>query len=445
VSRPSRLARQPVSERPALIKVLAVLAVSLVVAAACDAPRTSPTADSGGSGSGVPVGSDGGPDISPSATDGPRGTYREFAPDPALLAAAIAEGLVTTLGLPDGPCNVPELIRIFRDRTHIQVNELQPGAEDATALQALADSVAKPDATGPDATGPDATGPDATGPDATGSDQAAPDVVELGLAAANGALTQGLLQAHQVATSSTIPEAARGPDGFWTGAWYGVITFEVNTDVAPSVPGDWSDLLQSKYAAQIAVSGDPRTAAEAMHAVYAAALANGGSLDDASPGLEFFGDLKAAGTLLPVVAKTGTVAARETPVRLAWSYNALADRAALDGTAGIEVVVPATGRLAGVSVQAISAAAPHPNAARLWLEFVASDEGQNLVLEGACHPIRLDHLVARSQVPPARLAVLPDTTGTTFPTAEQLQAAGSLIEAGWDDLGIDIVCTFECE
>lgn len=405
------------------------LLAALLLAVACNAPRTSPTPGASTSSTALPISAlpaSAVPTAPPGPTDGPPGTYREFSPEPALLAAARSEGLVTTLALPDGACNVRELIRIFRERTGVEVAEVQAEAGDDAALRALADGVAGPGTPGPD-----------------GVD--GPDVIELGVAAADSARAQGLLQAHQVIAWPTVPDGARDPDGSWTGAWYDVVAFEVNTDVATSVPGDWPDLLRGELAAQVALAGDPRTSTEAMHAVYAAALANGGSVDDASPGLDFFADLQAAGTFLPVVAKTGTVAAGETPVRIAWSSSALADRAALEGTAAVDVVIPATGRLGGVSVQAISATAPHPNAARLWLEFVLSDEGQNLVLEGACHPIRLDDLVARSQVPPARLAVLPEARGAAFPDAGQLRAAASVIADGWANLGIDIVCTFECE
>ena len=38
--------------------------------------------------------------------------------------------------------------------------------------------------------------------------------------------------------------------------------------------------------------------------------------------------------------------------------------------------MPKSGVIAGVHVQAISAYAPHVNAAKLWFEYLYSDEGQ---------------------------------------------------------------------
>ena len=45
-------------------------------------------------------------------------------------------------------------------------------------------------------------------------------------------------------------------------------------------------------------------------------------------------------------------------------------------------MVPRDAVLADYRVQAISKDAPHPAAARLWQEFLFSDEGQNLLLQG---------------------------------------------------------------
>jgi hypothetical protein len=50
-------------------------------------------------------------------------------------------------------------------------------------------------------------------------------------------------------------------------------------------------------------------------------------------------------------------------------------------------------------VQAINKDAPHPAAARLWQEFLYSDEGQNIWLQGFARPVRLE--VAGHREPPA--------------------------------------------
>ncbi|MCA9967303.1 MAG: ABC transporter substrate-binding protein, partial [Anaerolineales bacterium] len=145
---------------------------------------------------------------------------------------------------------------------------------------------------------------------------------------------------------------------------------------------------------------------------------------------------------VPVIAETGTLAQGETPIIIQWDYNALAARDSLAGNPAVEVVVPASGVFAGVYVQAISAYAPHPNAAKLWMEFIYSDEGQLIWLKGYCHPIRFNDMVARGVVPQELLDKLPTPelyAEAVFPTLDQLTAARELITTQWDSIvGADV-------
>jgi putative spermidine/putrescine transport system substrate-binding protein len=217
----------------------------------------------------------------------------------------------------------------------------------------------------------------------------------------------------------------------WYGDYYGVMSFEVNTKAVTNVPKDWSDLLKPEYKSMVALFGDPTSSNQAQSAVWAAGLANGGSLDSAKEGLDFFKKLHDAGNFVPVIASTATVASGETPIRLAWTYNALADRDSLKGNPPIEVVVPTSGRFGGMYVQAISKYAPHPNAAKLWMEYLYSDEGQNAWLSGYCNPIRYDDMVAKGTVDAAAQAKLPESKGTVLPTLAQITAASKQIADGW--------------
>ena len=219
-----------------------------------------------------------------------------------------------------------------------------------------------------------------------------------------------------------------------------MLSFEVNTQVITNVPKDWADLLKPEYKGKIALAGDPRASSQAINAVYAAALANGGSLDNAEPGLQFFKQLNDSGNLVPTIATAATVAAGETPITIRWTYNALSSRdsPAAAGGAPIEVVVPASGRFAGIYAQAISKYAPHPNAAKLWMEFLYSDEGQAIWMMGYCHAIRYDDLVANNKVGADIIGKLPDVEGAVWPTLDQGTAARELITTQWDSVvGLD--------
>ena len=97
--------------------------------------------------------------------------------------------------------------------------------------------------------------------------------------------------------------------------------------------------------------------------------------------------------------------------------------------------MPKTGVVAGVYVQAISAYAPHPNAAKLWMEYLYSDEGQIGWLKGYCHPIRFNDLVKNGKVPADILAKLPPAeayNAAVFPSLDEQGAAKEAITKQWD-------------
>lgn len=382
-----------------------LFAASAILITACSGPAasTAPSAAAPSAAASEPVAS------GSAAASQAAGGFEQFVPDQALLDAAKAEGTVTTIALPHDWCNYGESISTFKERTGLEVNELDPNAGSGDEIEAIKANQNNP------------------GP-------SAPDVIDVGLSFGPSAKSENLLQAYKVATWDTIPDDAKDADGFWWGDYYGVLAFEVNTAVVPNVPQDWADLLKPEYSGQIALAGDPRTSNQAIQAVYAAGLANGGSLDNAQPGLDFFKQLNDAGNLRPIIATAATVAAGETPITIRWTYNALSNRdtTAASGGPEIAVVVPASGRFAGVYVQGISAFAPHPNAAKLWQEFLYSDEGQNVWLKGYCHPIRYENLVTDNKVPQEQLEKLPDVEGAVFPTLDQLNAATELITKGWD-------------
>jgi putative spermidine/putrescine transport system substrate-binding protein len=158
--------------------------------------------------------------------------------------------------------------------------------------------------------------------------------------------------------------------------------------------------------------------------------------------LKYFAQLNKNGNFVPVIGKVASLAQGATPIILRWDYNALADRDTLAGNPKVEVVVPKTGVVAGVYVQAISAYAPHPNAAKLWMEYLYSDEGQLGWLKGYCHPIRFADLVKNNKVPKELLDKLPPAESydkAVFPTVEQQNAAKEVITKQWDSVvGIEV-------
>jgi putative spermidine/putrescine transport system substrate-binding protein len=328
----------------------------------------------------------------------------------SLVQAAQKEGQLTVIALPHDWVNYGEMISRFTEKYGIKINELNPDGSSGEELEAIRVNKGN------------------TGPQA-------PDVIDVGLSFGPLAKTEGLIQPYKVSTWNTIPAEIKDADGFWYGDYYGVLAFEVNKDVVKDLPKDWKDLLNPSYKGKVALAGDPRTANQAIMTVGAASIAMGGSFTNITPGLNFFDKLNRAGNFVPIIAVPGTVASGETPITVRWDYNALSNRDKNAGNPDIAVIVPETGVVAGVYIQAISAYAPHPNAAKLWMEFLYSDEGQLIWLKGYGHPARFNDLAARGVIPADIQAKLPPAEAykkAVFPSITEQEAAKRAIADGWD-------------
>ncbi|MDO9414610.1 ABC transporter substrate-binding protein [Pararhizobium sp.] len=333
-------------------------------------------------------------------------------PSAELIAAAKAEGTLTTIALPHDWCGYGGVIEGFKAKYGLTVNELNPDAGSGDEIEAIKANKGN-----------------------TG-DQA-PDVIDVGLSFGPSAKAEGLIQPYKVSTWDTIPDTAKDAEGYWYGDYYGVMSFMVNKDLVKESPKDWADLLKPEYANAVALAGDPRTANQAISGVFAAGLsaAGGDVAKSGEAGLAFFKELNAKGNFVPVVGKAAPFAQGTTPIIVAWDYNALSWGGGLNGNPPFEVVVPATGVVAGVYVQAISAFAPHPNAAKLWMEYLYSDEGQLGWLKGFCHPIRFNDLAKNGKIPQDLLDKLPPAASyekAVFPTLDEQGAYKEAITKGWD-------------
>jgi putative spermidine/putrescine transport system substrate-binding protein len=184
------------------------------------------------------------------------------------------------------------------------------------------------------------------------------------------------------------------------------------------------------------MAGDVLKSNQSVMTVYAAGLSRSGGdkTKAAEMGLQFWKEVNDAGNFIPVIADQGTIAQGETPIVMEWDYLALANRDSLAGNPDTEIIVPKTGVIAGPYAGGISAYAPHPYAARLWWEFVMSDEGQNIYLKGYAHPIRFNDMAKRNVVPAELAAKLPPAeayANAVFLTVDELTTYGKYITDNW--------------
>src|SRR5439155_19220265 len=119
-----------------------------------------------------------------------------------------------------------------------------------------------------------------------------PDNVNVNPSLAVQGTNDGSFGKYFVSTWGTIPRALKDGRGFWAGDYWGVISIGANQGLVPNVPKSFADLKKPEYKNKVALNGSPLTSGSAIAGVFAASLANGGSLNDVGPGIDYFANLK---------------------------------------------------------------------------------------------------------------------------------------------------------
>ena len=317
-----------------------------------------------------------------------------------LEEAAKAEGQLNVIALPRDWANYGAVLDAFTAKyPDITVNEASPDASSAEEIQAAETNA--------------------------GLDTA-PDVFDLGLTVA--LQNTDKFAPYQVSTWDDIPDNLKEKTGLFVGDYGGYMSIGYDSSKVDE-PKSLDDLLGASYKGSVALNGDPTQAGAAFAAVGLAAVQSGGTLDDFTPGIDFFSELNKAGNFLKVDPTSATVASGETPVVFDWDYLNAAYSS--ENPNWKVTILPGTG-YAGYYNQAINKEAPHPAAARLWQEFLYSDEAQNLWLAGGARPARAEAMQSAGTIDEDLFAALPKAPeDSVVPTEEQSTAAGELLGSKW--------------
>jgi putative spermidine/putrescine transport system substrate-binding protein len=314
----------------------------------------------------------------------------------ALIAAAKAEKELNVIALPPDWANYGAVISGFTAKYGIKVNSANPNGSSQDEVNAF---------------------------DGTSR---APDVVDIGqsVALANTAK----FTPYKVATWNDIPAGAKEPTGLWFNDYGGYMGIGYDSTKVPAITAV-SDLLGSAFKSKVALAGDPTKSNQGLNGVIMASVANGGSLDDVSKGVDFFHQLKQKGNYVPVVGTAATVKAGQTPVLFEWDYLSTSHG---KDVSTWKIFVPTNAIIGGYYSQAINKDAPHPAAARLWEEYLYSDEGQNLWLKGGARPVRQAAMTTSGKIDTAAAAALPQVPGAPqVPTGDQTSKASQYVVSNW--------------
>ncbi len=261
------------------------------------------------------------------------------------------------------------------------------------------------------------------------------DIGDVGFKFGPTAIQQGLVTPYKHSYWDDIPASLKDPNGNWCTEYWGAQAFVINTDIVKNPPTSFKDLLNNNYKNMVGIDGDPRQANDAFIAVYSAALAQSGSMDDIQPGIDFFAQLKKKGNFTPARSSVANMSKGEVAIGIMWDYLGLGFRDQLAGKPNLSIVIPSDASIAGPYVSIVNKTAPHPYAARLWMEYIFSDEGQLFYLTGYAHPARYQKLVSTGKIPSALASKLPSAdqyTNVKFVTdLSKLDTASNVVTQNW--------------
>lgn len=323
-----------------------------------------------------------------------------------VTANAKAEGHLTLIAVPDDWANYGRVLESFRDDYGIDVEVMNPDASSAEEVETVKDMAGR---------------------------AGRPDVIDVSPTFAQRANEEGLLQPYRATTWAQVPAPLKDPDGYWVGSYYGIMAMGTNSQFQRSAPDSWERLQDRRYRGQVAMDGDPRTSGAGFAAVVAAALANGGSFDNVLPGVRYFAALKRSRNLAVVDDEALQLTAK-APVVLRWLFTFPRSGSA---ARTLRVTIPEDAVFGSYYAQGITADAPHPCAAALWIEHITGDAGALAFLQGRALPARFAALEAFGLVGPGVRERLPRPNqiyGIRFPTADQLTRMQRQVDRHWGPL-----------
>ena len=320
-----------------------------------------------------------------------------------LAAECKKEGTLNVIALPHYWANYGDMIDGFKATYGVKVDEANPEGSSQEEIDAA---------------------------NANKGTTRSPDVFDIGLSTATKYLGTGTFAPYKVRNWNNIAGASTvSANGEVTPNYTGTMT--IGYDGALGTITKLDDLFKPIFKGKVALNGDPNVSSAGLNGVFMINKALGGTFDDVSKGVEWFKKLKDAGNFINVNPTAATIASGQTPVVIDNGYNAV----------GVAMKMKAAGRtwklytpaLVGSTYNAaVSAWAPHPACARLWMEYIYTPFAQNVWAAAGASPILWPVLLKTNQASAAGKASV--GSGRSFAasaTAAQQLKARDILKTAW--------------
>ncbi len=318
-----------------------------------------------------------------------------------LVAAAKAEGgVINSYGMPETWANYGEIFAAFEQKYGIRQQDIDMGA--SVVLARMREENASKN-----------------------------DIADLKPAFAAQLASEGLTLDYKVSCWDKWPEGQKGEgkDGsVWYAAYKGTLGWIVNTTLVDKVPRTWKELNDPAYKGLVSYL-DPRATGTGINTVEAAAYAVSGDPYNYEAGAQFLAELHKNGIIASVDPKVDVSKFQrgEVAILINFDYNLLKWKEDLGIPA--EVVIPEDGTVASGGGVVAARNAPHPNTAKLFLEFLLCGEGQQLYAKAFVSPMNPD-----VELPPEIAAKFPPPEAyknVVFIDYEKDAAISDALKAAW--------------
>lgn len=227
------------------------------------------------------------------------------------------------------------------------------------------------------------------------SGRPAADVIEGGGQMIPPLVASGAIEPYLPASAANFAPEFKSKDGYWTVSSVNYVTAAINTDlVKPAdAPKTYQDLLDPKWRGKMVWSSDLNNAG--APGFVGNILMSMGQGDGASY-LKKLVDQKVVPLTVNQRVVLDQVVAGQYPLALTTFYH----HAVISRAQGAPVQwIPLEPVIAVGNVSALVKNAPHPNAARLFLDFLLSEDGQKVFRDASYIPAHPD---VASKLPPMK-------------------------------------------
>lgn len=212
-------------------------------------------------------------------------------------------------------------------------------------------------------------------------------IADIGLMYGSVAEKKGVVPPYLPPNADKLPAGYKAQSGGWVSTFIGVPAFVVNTDVVKNVPKTWKDLLNPEYKGMVSSCNVVGGGGEELAIFLAWAYANGGDELNLDAAVEFAKQMNQQSAQAD--ADVPNLEKGEVPIQMLYDFNCISEASQVKekGVNATVVIPPVTiyGPL-GLMINKYNLA--KMDVAKLFINFVLSDDGQTTFAKFGARPIR---------------------------------------------------------